>query len=229
MSAFAPPIPLGDEDLVNFDVPEFVYGGRTYDAIAVDSNGYIVVGGGSSADNVCCDIAPIPDPSPPNNLLAPFWTDLDGTGAPGIYALALTDGSRAWVVIEWDVVVHQTTSRRHFQVWIGLNDVEDISYDYDPDALPDDPGLPFQVGAENVDGSGGDALAGPPTVDLVVATTPPTPGESFSYTVEVLGLLPSTGSVTTTMRTPIVPGTTVVRSPVEVGGSGRLPDNQLGR
>jgi hypothetical protein len=217
MSGFGPPIPIGDEEVINFSVPEFVYAGRTFDAVGVDSNGYVIVGGGSPEDNNCCGIPPIPDPSPPNNFLAPFWTDLDGSGAPGIYALALTDGERTWIVIEWDVAVYQSTSRHHFQVWIGVNGVEDVSYDYDPAALPTDPGRPFQVGAENVDGSGGDALPGLPTDDLVIRTMPASPGESYSYTVVVLGAMPSRGSVISSMRTPVVPGTTVVRTDIAVG------------
>jgi hypothetical protein len=221
MSGFGPPIPIGDEEVINFSVPEFVYAGRTFDTIGVDSNGYVIVGGGSLEDNNCCDIPPIPDRSPPNNFLAPFWTDLDGTGAPGIYALALTDSERSWIVVEWDVAVYQSTSRRHFQVWIGVNGVEDVSYDYDPAALPTDPGRPFQVGAENADGSGGDALTGLPTDDLVIRTAPASPGESYSYTVVVLGAMPGRGTVISSMRTPVVPGTTVVHSRVAVADRAR--------
>jgi len=61
-------------------------------------------------------------------VLAPFWTDLDGTGAPGVYVVALTDGVNTWTVVEWRVNVFGTTSPRVFQVWIGVNGVEDISY-----------------------------------------------------------------------------------------------------
>ena len=45
---------IGDETIANFNVPAFLYGGDTYTRIGVDSNGYIVVGGGTSADNDCC-------------------------------------------------------------------------------------------------------------------------------------------------------------------------------
>ena len=64
-------------------MPAFVYDGGTYTSIGVDSNGYVVVGGGDAEDNNCCQPV-IPDTARPNNVLAPFWTDLDGTGAPGI-------------------------------------------------------------------------------------------------------------------------------------------------
>ena len=37
----------------------------------------------TSEDNNCCNLPTGPSPAPPNNVLAPFWTDLDGTGADG--------------------------------------------------------------------------------------------------------------------------------------------------
>ena len=90
-------------------------------SIGVDSNGYVVVGGGTSEDNKCCDLPDGPDPARPNNILAPFWTDLDGTGAEGIYVAALPrTGVNTWLVVEWQVNVFGTTSNRHFQMWIGL-------------------------------------------------------------------------------------------------------------
>jgi hypothetical protein len=55
-----------------------------------------------------------------------------------------------WIVIEWQVDVFGTNSNRHFQVWLGINGVQDISLVYDPAALPADPaGQDFLVGAEN--------------------------------------------------------------------------------
>ncbi len=89
-----PAQPIGDEEALYFDTPEFVYAGEKYTSIGVDSNGYLLVGGGTdtSADIVCCPPQTLPDPAPPNNVLAPFWSDLDGTGAPGVFIGTLTDG-----------------------------------------------------------------------------------------------------------------------------------------
>ncbi len=50
------PIAVGDEDMLNFNVPAYEYNGVTYTAIGVDSNGYLVAGGGTAEDNNCCDI-----------------------------------------------------------------------------------------------------------------------------------------------------------------------------
>ncbi|MBX6356248.1 MAG: S8 family serine peptidase, partial [Micromonosporaceae bacterium] len=180
------PEAVGDEEILNFDVPEFVYNGVKYTRVGVDSNGYLIVGGGTSEDNECCNLPDqVPDPARPNNILAPFWTDLDGTGAPGILATVLTDGTNDWLVFEWQVNVWGTTSNRHFQVWIGLNGEQDITFAYDPAALPADPnGQPFLVGAENQVGEGGGLPPGTlPTEDLRVTSTDPVAGGTASYTV----------------------------------------------
>ena len=96
---------------------------------------------------------------------------------------------------------------------------EDISFTYDPANLPTNPGdQPLVVGAENRDGTGGQALPDGtlPTSDLRVTSTDPTPGAAVSYTVRLLGLLPGTGQVTSTLTSPVVPGTTRVSTPVRV-------------
>lgn len=222
LSQFTTPRAIGDETIVNYTVPEFVYNGVKYTRLGVDSNGYLVVGGGTAEDNNCCNLPDqIPDPARPNNILAPFWTDLDGTDAPGIYVttLALPSGER-WLVVEWQVNVWGTTSNRHFQVWIGLNGTQDITFAYDPAALPADPnGQPYLIGAENAPGTGGGQLpAGTlPTQDLRVTSSDPVPGGTATYHVQVRGLIPGDATVTTELTSPIVPGTTVVTSTVQVG------------
>jgi hypothetical protein len=208
------PIPIGDEDIINFGVPSYVYNGVTYSTIGVDSNGYVLAGGGTSEDNNCCNLPTGPDPARPNNMLAPFWTDLDGTGAPGIFAATLTDGVDTWIVIEYRVNVFGTLSSRVFQTWIGVNGVQDITYAY-PGPLADPNGQAFLVGAENQLGQG-DMTATLPTQDLRVTSTAPTPGASVSYTVNVRGLDVGTGTVTTEMEGPDLPGVTIVTSEVAI-------------
>jgi hypothetical protein len=213
------PIAIGDEQLINFNVPPFVYTGKTYTAVGIDSNGYLVVGGGTAEDNNCCNIVDLPNPARPNNMLAPFWTDLDGTGAPGIRIGILTDGMSDWLVVEWQVNVFGTTSTRHFQTWIGLNGEEDITFAYDPEALPGDPaGQDFRVGAENEPGTGGDQLPVGvlPTQDLRVTSTDPVPGDTVTYSLVVLGRTAGEGVVTTEMDSPAVSGTTIVRSRINI-------------
>jgi len=216
------PVPIGDEEIINFDVPTFVFNGVTYSTIGVDSNGYLLAGGGTVEDNNCCNLPDGPDPARPNNMLAPFWTDLDGTGADGIFAGVLNDGVNRWVVIEYRVNVFGTTSKRVFQTWIGVNGVQDITYAYDPANLPGDPaGQRFRIGAENVLGRG-DVVGTLPTGDLRVSSTSPSPGGSVSYTVTVRGARPVVGAVTTEMEGPDLPGTTIVTSEVTVRRGGAM-------
>jgi hypothetical protein len=151
-------------------------------------------------------------------VLAPFWTDLDGTGAAGIYAgiLENTATGDRWLVVEWQANIAGTTSNRHFQVWLGLNHAQDVSFVYDPAARPADPnGQEFLVGAENEAGQG-DVEAVLPSSDLVVASTHPTPGGSVRYTVTLRGRRSNTGTVTTEMVAADVPGVTIVESFVDV-------------
>ena len=73
---------------------------------------------------------PAPTRRAPNNILAPFWTDLDGTGAAGILVDVLTDGVNSWLVVEWRVNVFGTDDTRDFQTWIGIDGVQDITFTY---------------------------------------------------------------------------------------------------
>ena len=165
------PQAIGDEDIVNYNVPAYRFNGKTYTAIGIDSNGYLVAGGGTAEDNNCCELPDGANPAAPNNILAPFWTDLDGTGAPGVFVGSLTDGVSSWLVIEYRVFAWGTTTQKTFQTWIGLNGAQDISFNYDPSALPTQPaGQDLLYGAENEVGDG-DMVAGAPTEDQVITST----------------------------------------------------------
>ncbi|MER7004479.1 S8 family serine peptidase [Dactylosporangium sp. NPDC000555] len=216
------PVAIGDEDLTSFNVPGFVYNGITYNSLTVDSNGYLYPGSDhSNENNNCCNIDPIPNPAKPNNVLAPFWTDLNGTGMPGLFVATLTDGVDEWIVVEWRVNDWGTSTKRSFQVWLGINGVQDIVFAYDPSTITTLPvGQDLVVGAENVNGTGGQGLPVNtlPTEDLRVVSTDPVPGASTSYTFTLRGLVPGPGEVTTSVVTPAVPGTTVVKSTVTVTG-----------
>ena len=211
-------IPIGDESVLNFNVSEFTYGQRKYSRIGVVSNGYIVVGGGT-ADDVDFQPQTFPNPTRPNNVLAPYWTDLDGTGSPGIYVGELNDGAHNWIVVQWNVhLFGAKDATREMQVWIGTNGVDDISYAYADSTIgqgaPADPGL--TVGAENASGTAGAQITGPPAGSYVVSTTAGAPAESFTYTMTVKGVTQGTGTLKTTMMSDIVAGTTIVKSKVKV-------------
>ena len=233
------PIPVGDEEAVNFTgLPPFVFNGLTYDAFGVTSNGNLIVGGATVEDIVCCPPGQIPSTDRPNNVLAPFWGDLTGEGVGGapdpdgiLAALADFGPSAAYLIVEFRLNAWGTNDLHVFQVWIGLNGEQDITFNYDPEnhdldgllLAADDPvngGL--TVGAENEPGTGGEQLDTDPLedtlppFDLEVVSTDPEPGDSVSLTLEAEGIAPGIGVVHSELEGPTVPGTTIVESEVEV-------------
>ena len=175
-SSASTPIPIGDEEIVNFTAsPPFVYNGLTYDAIGVDSNGYLIVGGGERVEDiVCCPPGQLPDPDRRRTTCS----RRSGATSPatGVGDRIPTGSSPPWPTsgrrrrtssCEWRLNAFGTDDLHVFQVWIGLNGVQDITFNYDPEnhdldgllLAADDPvngGL--TVGAENEPGTGGDQL-----------------------------------------------------------------------
>jgi len=215
------PTSIGDEQNLNFTVPAYVYGDKTYTAVGVDSNGYISVGGTSDAADISFAPQTFPNPAKPNGVLAPYWTDLDGTGAPGIRAGTVTDGTKTWVVVQWNTHVYGDASAvgtRVMQVWIGANGTQDISYAYDTSArgIGTPAGTGLTVGAENVTGSAGAQISGPPAGSYVITSTPGQPGGSRTYSMVIVGRARGTQALTSTLNSDVVVGTTRVRTPIIV-------------
>jgi len=149
----------GDDTITNFIVPTFDYAGQTWSNLGVVSNGYVVVGGGTSADVLPVNTS-LPDLSAPGNILAPFWTDLDLSTAGGLRIGTLTDGADTWIVVDWEKVptFNEPSELNSFEVWIGLNTDahpgEDISFAYNPVGNGD--GGHLTVGAQDVSHTVGD-------------------------------------------------------------------------
>jgi len=210
--------PIGDEQIVNFNVPGFQYDGQTYTRVGIVSDGYIVVGGGDNND-IASLPTQIPNPARPNNLLAPFWNDLDGgAGAiagQGFRIGILGDGTNNWIVVQFQEhpFGESPSNLETFQVWIGINGTQDISYTY---GSITDPGTPFEVGAENADGTAGNSVSGLPSADLVVTSTPGAPGGSVAFSAPFRGTLAGPGTVETDMTSSITRDTSVSRSNVTV-------------
>ncbi|MBU1865286.1 MAG: S8 family serine peptidase [Actinobacteria bacterium] len=158
LSGFGPTtVSLTDEAIANFSVPSFEYAGVSYDAIGIVSNGYLVLGGGTAADVTFIN-SDLPDAALPNNVLAPFWTDLNPSAGGDVYIGVLTDGFDTWIVVEWQAVPNWGDGEPNtFQVWIGLdsdsNPSQDISFTYG--AVSDGDGGFLTVGAENYSGTTG--------------------------------------------------------------------------
>lgn len=176
---------FGDETIVNYNTPSFLYAGEVYSRIGIVSNGYVVIGGGTGAD-VNYVNSDLPNGNLPNNVLAPFWSDLNATYAPsggGIRIGTLSDGTDTWIVVDWDRVPNYSSSaqRNSFQVWIRVlrspANVEDITYTYGTVTGGD--GGYLTVGAENKFGNRGG------TVYFDGTGTAPTPSNSTGYEVLV--------------------------------------------
>jgi hypothetical protein len=213
LSAFgiAPIAGMGDETIANFNVPAFRYGDETYSQLAVDSNGYVVVGGGDASDNNCCNPQTFPDAARPNNVLAPFWTDLNPATRGTVRIGVLTDGTASWIVVDWDgVPTFGQPGGHRFEVWIETAATnEGITYEYGNVA---DNGAPdgLTVGAENRDGSSGVNLSGLPAVgtEYVVSTTGPTAGGTATIDYDALARQEGVYSSVASLTSDITPGVT---------------------
>lgn len=208
-----------DESITNVNIPAFVYAGETYSQIGVVSNGYIVVGGGVGAD-VSFVNQPIPSADVPNNILAPFWTDLNPAFGGRVLVNILGNGVQSWVVVEWEAVSNYGDGELNtFQVWIGINGEEDISFTYG--ATSDGDGGFLTVGAENKYGNTGGQIyfngtgdapapsfpAG--TYEVDVFSTPGAPGETYTVTYSASGRLPGDWTNCAEMTSDLFEGTSV--------------------
>lgn len=191
----APISGVGDETIVNFTVPAFEYAGVSYSRVGFVSNGYLVVGGGTSADVEYINQS-LPDANQPNNVLAPFWTDLNPSVGGAMRVGILGDGVNSWVVFEWEAIQNYGDGQPNsFQVWIGINGVEDVSFTYG-NVTAGDSGF-LTVGAENSFGNTGQnvyfngvGVAPVNGTELVVSSIPGLAGETHTITFTAAGLLP---------------------------------------
>lgn len=183
---------VGDESITNFDVPEFTVAGLTYESVGIVSNGYVVLGGGTQNDVEFSNFSPLPNPDQPNNIVAPYWTDLNPAAGGAVRIGSLTDGVNDWIVVEYENVPEFSTAAltHSFQVWIGVNGTEDVTMTYGDQVGNGNGDLGvLTVGAENPDGTSGEAVyfsdgaAAPtgtlPLVDDEIKVTG-TPGQTFS-------------------------------------------------
>jgi hypothetical protein len=194
---------FGDETLINYDLTgvEVYYGDIAYNTVAVTSDGYLKFGEGDSAD---LNFVPqdMPDPNPPNNVLAPFWTDFDmsGDSAPTVDGGDMYIGyDGCFLYFEWyQVPIWGTDVTRTFEATIGTKDCMDalnggddfIEFDYDAgDNGASTNGTPMNVGAE-------DAL-GVTAADLGVDSTGTQQPDDDGYFIETGVTIPG-GSKTIT-------------------------------
>ncbi|HEY7132738.1 MAG TPA: S8 family serine peptidase [Candidatus Limnocylindrales bacterium] len=221
----APIAGVGDDTITNFTVPAFFYGRESYTSVGVVSNGYVVVGGGASADIVFTP-QHFPNPARPNNVLSPLWSDLNpsSTGAGAIRIGVLGDGDNNWIVVDWAGVKNFGNATTHtFEVWIQISggaagagpESEQITFSYNAgtttggNAASGDPDSGQGWGAENRDGSSGQSLATAPAngSEYVVLTDPPTPGGSVTIPFDLWAKKAGTYRSVASMTSDVTAGT----------------------
>ncbi len=223
----APIAGVGDETVTNFNVPSFLYGGEVYTRIGIGSNGYAVVGGSTGSQDVQFINQDLPDPARPNNVIAPFWTDLNPAAGGALRVATLGDGSDTWLVLEWAAVKeYSTAATASFQIWIGINTDahpgEDVSIAYGPIGGNGDGGY-LTVGAENrlgdrgqnvyFDGTGTLPAEG---TELVVTSTPGAAGGIHTLTFQAKGFALGVWVNQANMIGDIFPGTATAQFRGEV-------------
>lgn len=134
----------------------------------------------------------LPDPAAPNNILAPWWADLNLGDGGNWYIGAVTDGERSWDVLEWENVPRfgDPASTFTFQIWLERG-TDHITFAYGPFCGDTSKGT---TGAENGNGSNGESLyvdgvgtlpwGGP---DIGVSFIPSRIGESRTITYSAIG------------------------------------------
>ena len=159
----------------------------------MDTNGYVVIGGGAAQDNICCSPQTFPNPARPNNTVAPFWTDLSldpATGGGAVRIGTLTDGTDTWIVVDFDQVKtfsqNPATSKvNSFEVWLKTGATaasENVTVAYGTVGGSVDP---MTSGAENTDGTSGANIPSAATdLDYTVNTAPAAAGGSVTLRYE---------------------------------------------
>jgi subtilisin family serine protease len=170
---------------------DFVYQGVQYTDAIWSVNGTLEIGTASGyaagAGNVV-----LPTPDAINNLMAPWWTDLDLSSAGNWYLEALTDGVYVYDIFEWENVPRfgDPASTASFQIWLarGTNLAWFTYGGFAGDTLDG------TVGVENADGTIGDTyyygeggIGSLPAGDLHVDQNSGTPGETHIITYTALG------------------------------------------
>jgi hypothetical protein len=139
---------MPSDGILTFNTGNIVFAGQTFNQVSMGENGYAVLGGASADPGANQSL---PNSTSPNAILAPFWTDLTG----GEFRVeTLTDGVDDWFVLDWYGVKMAGGATINFQIWLGLNGGEDITFAYDTRrALPTN--LLLTIGAEDPTGTSG--------------------------------------------------------------------------
>ena len=221
---------VGDDTISNFTVPTYYYGGEAYTSIGVVSNGYVVIGAGTAAD-VNFFPQTFPNAARPNNVIAPFWTDLNPAAAGGgaIRIGELTDNvGHSWLVVDFDHTKNFSNATTHTgEIWFQLAQgaagtgpsSEQLTISYGAaNAAAGDPGSAINWGAENRTGTSGMNIPSAPAnnTEYRVNMGPPTPGGSVVLNFDVFSKKAGTYQSVAAMTSDTTPGTTQVSQTITV-------------
>jgi hypothetical protein len=128
--------------------------GQTYSTVIWSTNGTLELGQ-ESGDCASATNRDMPNSLAPNNLLAPWWGDLDLTSGGEWYTARLNCGIPCRV-FEWENVPRfdDPATTTTFQIWF-LEGTDEVWFSYG-DFSGDTTGYSWTIGAENVDGTAGD-------------------------------------------------------------------------
>ena len=193
LTAFGTPsIGMTTDGAISFNIPSVFFAGESWTRMTVFENGFITLGnaalpaGLGSMANQSLPTAGVGAP-----ILAPYWADIDATGNGAVRVTVLTDGVSDWIVVDWDdVLVVGQSQLSSFEIWMGTNGSEDVTFAYESIHG----GSAFTVGAQ-ASGADGDTYlynAGAVSSDLRVTTsglpvTPPVVPEPATWAMMIAG------------------------------------------
>ncbi|HWJ63214.1 MAG TPA: Ig-like domain repeat protein [Acidimicrobiales bacterium] len=228
------PQTISDDQILNYTVQPFRWNGATYTSLGVSANGYVVVGGADTSKDATAAPQDVPDAGRPNNVLAPFWTDLTPAGGGSLRVATVANTAQPpcerayWFVAQWDMFEFGTTTNRKAQIWIQADDPEcatdpvppeTIYFTYDFSTMTAAPARPFRIAAENSAGTvGGMRPAGQlPTSHYVVTSSgSPQPAPIVTWKVTGEGRKGGTGTIASTVESSLIPGSSTVFTDVTV-------------
>jgi uncharacterized repeat protein (TIGR01451 family) len=144
----------------------------------------------------------VPSTSDPDNLLAPWWSDLDFTNGGTWYFVGVSYNGTPHTVFSWENVPMKNSSQTaSFQIWFEEG-TDNIWFTYKQGGMP--AGTPnATVGAENADGSdgatyyyNGTGTIPDGTVDLVLGPLPVIKEFTFKVTANAVPSITNTASMT---------------------------------
>jgi len=144
----------GDDSSAEISIGfDFEFYGNTYNTVNVSSNGYLTFG---NTDGLIWSNSMIPFSNIPNNMIAPFWDDLNLSGGGAIYYLIEGESPNRTLTIEWHNISHyRNVGQAIFEATLceGSNN---ILFQYQDVSFGDskfDYGSSATIGIENLNGT----------------------------------------------------------------------------